>query len=516
MEAQRRRETRPYDGSVGENRWANFIDWARRARAKPSFDAEERDYRLAVAAAVRDLIQLARQGRPLAPDAVAAVVKRAMDSRYTIVPVRPLRELVDWAAQDEATLARALRAFTEGGDDPVARLEGFLAEVERGPGDDRYAGAFLLGALLNFAVSPERVPMARGARYARLRELLGEQPSAPGTPVESYRRDLAFAHEVEASLREAGVAIRDMTDVDSLLRICATEEELWAGAGDAADSRRAGKPDTYLGVCMIYRNEARYLAEWLEFHLLVGVERFFLYDNDSDDEHRDVLAPYLDAGLVVLHDWPGSSQTGQELNAVQMGAYEHCIATHPADARWIAVIDADEFLFSPTGRPVSDVLSAYERWPAVAVNTRRFAPPDRDASPDGLVVERQTRLLDTWKGRLVKSIVDPSAVTGCINSHRFECRRGATVDEHGYPVFAHTTQTPSFEKLQINHYFVRSEAELNAKHARRVTDRAGYGAAPPGSEDSPGREATGEHDVKILEYATRLRAALNRRAAVPS
>ena len=52
----------------------------------------------------------------------------------------------------------------------------------------------------------------------------------------------------------------------------------------------------YLSVCAIYKNEARYLAEWLEFHLLAGVEHFFLYNNNSTDDHREVLAPYLRAG----------------------------------------------------------------------------------------------------------------------------------------------------------------------------------------------------------------------------
>ena len=57
----------------------------------------------------------------------------------------------------------------------------------------------------------------------------------------------------------------------------------------------------YLSVCAIYKNEARYLAEWLEFHLLAGVEHFFLYDNNSTDDHREVLAPYLRAGVVTAH-----------------------------------------------------------------------------------------------------------------------------------------------------------------------------------------------------------------------
>jgi hypothetical protein len=498
---------------VAEERWTDFIEWARRARAKPTFDAEERDYRLAVAAAVRDLIQAANDGRPLA-DRAATVLERVLASRHTIAPARRVAQLRTWAEQDEERLARALRAFSEAGDDPAARLERFIVEVDSGPGDDRLAnGSPLVGSLLNFGTSPERLPMVRPAWYARLQELLGAERVPPGSALEGYGQHLAFARAVERRLREAAVPVRDMTDVDSLIAICATQAELWAGRGDTADSRRVSEPDAYLAACMIYRNEADYLAEWIEFHLLVGVERFYLYDNESDDDHLEVLAPYLEEGIVVLHEQPGSSTTGLELNAVQMGAYEHCVSTHAEDARWIAVIDADEFLFSPSGRPVSGLLTEYERWPAVAVNTRRFGASDRVAKPGGLVLENHTSVDDAWGGKLVKSIVDPCAVTRCINSHRFECRQGTTVDENGYPVFHHTTQSPGLERLRINHYLARSEAELHEKHGRRVTDRPSYARALP---SSGGGGATENRDEAILQYLPRLHAALRRRAAVPS
>ena len=57
-------------------------------------------------------------------------------------------------------------------------------------------------------------------------------------------------------------------------------------------------------MCAIYRDEAAYLREWVEFHRVVGVERFYLYDNHSVDDHRHALAPYIADGTVVLHDWP--------------------------------------------------------------------------------------------------------------------------------------------------------------------------------------------------------------------
>jgi hypothetical protein len=500
---------------VGEDRWTDFIEWARRARAKPSFDTEERDYRLAVASAVRDLIRAAEEGRTLG-DCSQAVAKQVMDSRYTLLPFRPLKQLETWAEQHEEALARALRTFAATGDDPVERLAAFLADLKSGTGAYQEAPGVLIGSLLNFATFPE-VPLVRAARSTRLRELLGEESGPARTQLEDYGRNLAFAHKLDLALREAGVAVRDMVDVDALIRICDTERELWAGAGGPADSRRAAEPDVYLAVCTIYRNEAAYLAEWIEFHLLIGVERFFLYDNESDDGHLEVLEPYLEDGTVVLHDWPGSSATGAELNEIQKRAYEHCISTHGPEARWVAVIDADEFLFSPTGRPVSGLLTEFERWPAVAVNCPRFGPSGNSGPPDGLVIENHTRIADAWGGKVVKSIVDPCAVASCLSSHRFECRYGAAVDENGYPVLphnSHTTQSPSFGRLRINHYFARSELDLKSKHNRRITDRPWYARRRPGSDDDG--SAPDEHDQAILEYVPAVREALRRRVAGPS
>ena len=102
--------------------------------------------------------------------------------------------------------------------------------------------------------------------------------------------------------------VRDMLDVHALMLNAATVHELWAPgrrcAESARDRRRDGSDSPYLSICAIYRNEAPYLREWVEFHRLAGVERFFLYDNRSTDEHREVLAPRIEDGTVVVREWP--------------------------------------------------------------------------------------------------------------------------------------------------------------------------------------------------------------------
>ena len=48
-----------------------------------------------------------------------------------------------------------------------------------------------------------------------------------------------------------------------------------------------------LAVVAIFKNEAPYLCEWLGYHLLAGVEHFYLYDNDSSDNCDEIIEPYV-------------------------------------------------------------------------------------------------------------------------------------------------------------------------------------------------------------------------------
>jgi hypothetical protein len=498
---------------VAGDRWNDFVEWARHARAKPTFDLEERDYRLGVAGAVRELIDAGLDGRPLRGPATA-VLEQVLKGVDNVVPPRQVARLADWAAEDEQGLARALRSFSEAGDDPEARLGSFVAAIARGPGADQFAGGGLIVAsLLNFGVSPERLPIVPVGRYGRLPELLGEEGTRPATAADAYRRHLAFAGKVQAALVDAGVPVRDMLDVESLIALSSAQEGFWAREGEPAGSRRSSQPEIYLSICSMYRNEARYLTEWIEFHRLVGVERFFLLDNESDDESLEVLAPYIAEGIVVRYQQPGSARGQAELDEIKMPGFQHCIDTHGAEVRWMAFIDTDEYLFSPTGRPVPELLAAHERWPAVAVNSVFIGASGHVTRPDGLVLENYTKTLEVDSARLVKSIVDPARVTRCVSAHRFEYTHAAAVDENGYPVPVGKSKSLSVERLRLNHYFARSEEDVRAKHVRRVADRGPDSRALPSSDAIQREHASGATDEAAMRYLPALREALARRAS---
>jgi hypothetical protein len=236
----------------------------------------------------------------------------------------------------------------------------------------------------------------------------------------------------------------------------------------------------------------------------VGAERFFLYDNGSEDEHRDVLEPYIDEGLVVLHDWP--EDPGMR------GAFDNCLREHRTDARWIAFIDIDEFLFSPLGVPLPEVLKDYEYAPGVGVNQWIFGTSGHEKSPPGLVTESYTRRASA-ASNFIKSIVDPTRTIQSGNPHFFWYENEAVaVSENHELLPANFGRSPnaSWSRLRINHYMTKSEEEWSEK----LDGVEPFGGRPRQSY-SPGigrRTYNDEVDDTIQMYVPALRDAVAARS----
>ncbi|HUA79067.1 MAG TPA: glycosyltransferase family 92 protein [Dyella sp.] len=238
-----------------------------------------------------------------------------------------------------------------------------------------------------------------------------------------------------------------------------------------------------LAICAVFKDEAAYLREWVEFHQLMGVERFYLYNNNSSDRYLDALQPHIASGAVVLHEWPQ--------HPAQLQAYEHCLKAHGSEADWIAFIDVDEFLFSPGAKLLPDALAEFADHPGVGVNWVMFGSGGHKQKPQGGVLENYLRRGDLDGGvryahlRLpdgsyrsenahIKSIVQPSKVIGCKNAHfMLYADNGRAVDENGQPIDGPFSSKVSVNKLRINHYWSKSEEECRHKFDKGFADGKG-------------------------------------------
>lgn len=503
--------------------WESFVRHAAYVRANPLFEVKEREEKLSIAHQLRDFIEAARANESLLAklDSISSCLADARRSYYLTHPDHT-EWLRAWALADEASVGRAVVHFLDVEQDPGRRFSRFADSVAEaclaGAVEDRPGAVLTLGSLFNFAVDPHTLPVVRAKPFQGLQEKLGYGPMSGGSISRQYGDYRRFARKLEKELRAYGVVVTDMLDAQGLIFL-AQQDEFWstpAAIYDEISDRpcsggsvtlEPGKP--YLSVCACLGYDAPYLLEWLEFHRLVGIERFFLYNNGDRERQAELLAPYVEGGIVVLHDWPTYPP--------QVPAFKHCLEEHREDSRWIAFIDTDEFLFSPAGETLPEVLIDYEGCPGVAVNWATFGSSGHRTKPPGLVIENYLYRLNANRDRLVKNIVDPSRATDCLITHHFVYRDGVTVDENHFPVLGPTTTYISDSHLRLNHYFTKSEAEWRAKVARRRPDNAEF-REDASIERTASYERLATREEAILQYVPALRQrveqASSRTAAV--
>jgi hypothetical protein len=109
------------------------------------------------------------------------------------------------------------------------------------------------------------------------------------------------------------------------------------------------QPPFTLAVCAVMYNEGFYLREWVLYHLLVGVQHFYLYDNDSNDNTREALQPFIERGIVTYIPLPGEKGAAQFIQLAK--CFNASAPTQPA--KWMAGFDIDEFLVV-LSQPLSD------------------------------------------------------------------------------------------------------------------------------------------------------------------
>ena len=226
-----------------------------------------------------------------------------------------------------------------------------------------------------------------------------------------------------------------------------------------------------LAVVLIVRNEAAHIAEWARFHVLAGVRHFHVYDNGCTDGTIAALR-FLGDALTVTPWNQKLRGNGLELHN-QVLAYAHATRNFGGAYRWMTYLDADEFLV-PKGAGLDQALAGLEGCRNISLPWHMFGRSGHMVAPKGGVLANYTRrspdpMSDDRGLRNFKMVVDPAHVTA-IRVHTIETDGSAdTCNDAGRQFTSHTRKTAAFysaAQIQLNHYYTRSDTELQAKIAR--------------------------------------------------
>lgn len=223
-----------------------------------------------------------------------------------------------------------------------------------------------------------------------------------------------------------------------------------------------------LSVCMIFQDEAPYLKEWIEFHNLLGVDHFYLYNNNSTDNYSEILDPYIKKGLVELIEWSQVAANLSEWGKIQVSAYNDGLNRAKSTTKWLAIIDSDEFLFPTVENNLPGFLKKYEKRKGVGgilVNWVCFGTSWVEKIPnDKLLIETLTLCMSKGDNHH-KSVIMPKRVSHVSNPHHVVYKSGfrhITPNGEKFPFI-------EIDKIRINHYWSRDEWYLNNfKIPRRI------------------------------------------------
>jgi hypothetical protein len=208
--------------------------------------------------------------------------------------------------------------------------------------------------------------------------------------------------------------------------------------------------------CTMVRDVAKFLPEWVSYHAAVGVEKFILYDNASEDDLLDQVARLRSAGIdISTVAWPWTK--------AQEAGLSHCAALLRPSCQWMAFIDVDEFIFSPNWKlaenPSKSLLEAIV---SVGPNVGQIYLPCYDFGPSGQTAHPREGVCQGYTCRLDKrerhkSLVRLDAVEDSLvnHVHHFDIKSGF---HYVWSMLA-----------RINHYKFQAWTEFKSKFKRRVS-----------------------------------------------
>lgn len=237
-------------------------------------------------------------------------------------------------------------------------------------------------------------------------------------------------------------------------------------------------PETHrpmqVGIAAIFRNEGPYIVEWIAHHRLLGIDHFFIADNESTDGSSEVLQALHRLGYIQCIRFP--SPPGQ---APQMLAYARMFADYSDQVDWLAFIDADELIW-PTGGQSTFIewLAQLAKQPdigAILLNWSVYGSAWLANHSAGLVIDRFNRRAAQQFGpnHHYKTILRTVALASqSSNPHHFELKTGwRHVHADGTELALHPTHGTGLSQqviwgpYRLNHYIVKSHQEFFERKA---------------------------------------------------
>eukprot|EP01025_Chloroclados_australasicus_P062856 TRINITY_DN8273_c0_g1_i4.p1 TRINITY_DN8273_c0_g1~~TRINITY_DN8273_c0_g1_i4.p1 ORF type:complete len:359 (-),score=10.44 TRINITY_DN8273_c0_g1_i4:359-1435(-) len=161
----------------------------------------------------------------------------------------------------------------------------------------------------------------------------------------------------------------------------------------------------YVALCLIAKDENKFIREWIQYHKYIGVGKIYVFDHNSQTPLKFEIQDYIDQNLVtyryITNEWESDSyglnkynisfNSVKQVNSPQRWVHTYCFLTYGNQHTFMGMIDIDEFIvlnqgkkygYIPVEKPnLPAFLKNYEGTGGLAVYWRIFGSSGHVQSP---------------------------------------------------------------------------------------------------------------------------------------
>ena len=239
-------------------------------------------------------------------------------------------------------------------------------------------------------------------------------------------------------------------------------------------------------ILTVIKNEHEYLDEWIKYHLDLGIDHIFIFEDIDSDSHKEICDEYENVTLNNINIVLNNDELNKIKDIKSRGIIHHSENPQHIYIKngiqylsslkkydWCFVIDNDEFItFERKNDKLQDILELYKNYDAFILQWKCYGANGLIHKPDYTnkgIIETYTKEITGY----VPAATPQSLTKTCYNLNTYQKSYFLyTHQPSKYCNFCRTNfskdrNTPVYDKIYIRHYITKSWEEYLWKKKSR-------------------------------------------------
>ena len=206
-----------------------------------------------------------------------------------------------------------------------------------------------------------------------------------------------------------------------------------------------------IAICAILKDEHQYLKEWIDYHLNIGIDQIYLYEDITSKTHINITKDYDNVHLMSMGDFIDMKHCLEK----QRDTYNKFIEVYRNTIDYTFFIDLDEFVAFADDYTMEDLITQCDEWGSVLLPWKHYGACGHIDNP-------KTEVVTTY--HTYTPIKFPKNPNGCKLMAKAFVRMAEGRMKH---IHYHTHSRPivpwdsenMYTKCWLNHYITKSWEE---------------------------------------------------------